>query len=156
MAALGQEPSNRTPGGALSRLSWSARLIPPPSPGRIRTSDQPVNSREDALSIKPLGGVSPLLKLGNASKYLFLIRPAHNSEIFLENWKANPTLNSSIPMGVAWGALGSSYKGGSRAKDQQPKGHQQTICISFVRSAARRARPPSKSVSREIMLISTA
>ena len=51
---------------------------------------------------------------------------------------------------------GSSYKGGSRAKDQQPKGRQQTICISFVGSAARRARPPSKSVSREILPISTA
>ena len=28
------------------------------------------------------------------------------SEIFLENWKADPTLNSGIAISVAWGVSG--------------------------------------------------
>jgi hypothetical protein len=45
-----------------------------------------------------------------ASKYLFLITQPTISEIFLENWKADPTLNSSIAISVASGALEGSYR----------------------------------------------
>ena len=89
------------------------------------------------------------------SKYLFLIHLAHNSEIFLENWKANPTLDSSIPISVARGVLGSSYRG-SRAKDQLSNG-QSHNCISLTECCvASEATEQSRHVSREIILISTA
>jgi hypothetical protein len=39
-------------------------------------------------------------------EHLFLISPPPKFLKFLENWKANPTLNSSIPISVAWGSWG--------------------------------------------------
>ena len=41
-------------------------------------------------------------------EHLFLISPPPKFLKFLENWKADPTLNSSIPISVAWGVVGSS------------------------------------------------
>jgi hypothetical protein len=102
------------------------------------------------------------------SKYLFLICLPTISEIFLENWKADPTLNRSIPISVARRGVWNFLITRLQAKASISRRGHSNICISspvgvlgrvrIARSAAWPARPPSTSrhASREIMLISTA